>query len=82
MAADRVVEVMDHTNVKTVVILTGMWGDKLQHVIDEMVKPLSGAVYGLSPSWTTARSTIRISARRWSFGLDDSVERRSRNSNF
>ena len=30
------------TNVKTVVILTGMWGDKLQHVIDEMVKPYPG----------------------------------------
>jgi predicted TIM-barrel fold metal-dependent hydrolase len=38
----RVLEVMDHTNVKTVVILTGMWGDKLQHVIDEMVKPYPG----------------------------------------
>src|SRR4029077_8837285 len=38
----RVVEIMDKTNVKTVVILTGMWGDKLQHVIDEMVKPYPG----------------------------------------
>ncbi len=38
----RVVEVMDKTNVKTVVILTGMWGEKLQHVIDEMVKPYPG----------------------------------------
>jgi len=42
MPPERVVEVMDHTNVKTVVILTGMWGDKLQHVIDEMVKPYPG----------------------------------------
>jgi uncharacterized protein len=38
----RVVEVMNNTNVKTVVILTGMWGEKLQHVIDEMVKPYPG----------------------------------------
>ena len=38
----RVVEIMNNTNVKTVVILTGMWGDKLQHVIDEMVKPYPG----------------------------------------
>lgn len=38
----RAVEVMDKTNVKTVVILTGMWGDKLQHVIDTMVKPYPG----------------------------------------
>ena len=38
----KVVEIMDATNVKTVVILTGMWGDKLQKVIDEMVKPYPG----------------------------------------
>jgi len=38
----RAIEVMDKTNVKTVVILTGMWGDKLQHVIDTMVKPYRG----------------------------------------
>jgi predicted TIM-barrel fold metal-dependent hydrolase len=42
MAPARVVEVMDNTNVKTIVILTGMWGDKLQHVIDEMVKAYPG----------------------------------------
>ena len=36
------VKAMDNTNVKTVVILTGMWGDKLQAVIDEMVKPYPG----------------------------------------
>lgn len=38
----RVLEVMNNTNVKTIVILTGMWGDKLQAVIDEMVKPYPG----------------------------------------
>ena len=42
MPPARVVEVMDKTNVKTIVILTGMWGDKLQKVIDEMVKPYPG----------------------------------------
>ena len=42
MEPQRVVDIMDHTNVKTVVILTGMWGDKLQNVIDEMVKPFPG----------------------------------------
>jgi predicted TIM-barrel fold metal-dependent hydrolase len=36
------IKAMDNTNVKTVVILTGMWGDKLQGVIDEMVKPFPG----------------------------------------
>src|SRR5689334_21710636 len=38
----RVIQIMDATNVKTVVILTGMWGDKLQKVIDEMLKPHPG----------------------------------------
>jgi uncharacterized protein len=38
----KLVAMMDRTNVKTIVILTGMWGDKLQHVIDEMVKPYPG----------------------------------------
>ncbi len=42
MPPERVIEVMNNTNVKTVVILTGMWGEKLQHVIDEMVKPYPG----------------------------------------
>jgi uncharacterized protein len=42
MDPKRVVEVMDNTNVRTIVILTGMWGEKLQHVIDEMVKPYPG----------------------------------------
>jgi predicted TIM-barrel fold metal-dependent hydrolase len=38
----RVLEGMDNTNVKTVVILTGMWGEKLQRVLDTMVKPYPG----------------------------------------
>jgi uncharacterized protein len=42
MPPQRVIEVMDKTNVKTVVILTGMWGEKLQSVIDEMVEPYPG----------------------------------------
>src|SRR5438128_9919870 len=42
MPPQHVVEVMDKTNVKTVVILTGMWGEKLQQVIDKMVKPYPG----------------------------------------
>src|ERR1700682_5893745 len=42
MPPQRVIEVMDKTNVKTVVILTGMWGEKLQKVLDTMVKPYRG----------------------------------------
>jgi uncharacterized protein len=38
----RVIRIMDSTNVKTVVILTGMWGNALQKVIDTMVKPYPG----------------------------------------
>jgi predicted TIM-barrel fold metal-dependent hydrolase len=33
---------MDRLNIKTIVILTGMWGDKLQAIIDTMVKPYPG----------------------------------------
>jgi predicted TIM-barrel fold metal-dependent hydrolase len=33
---------MDRLNLKTIVILTGMWGDKLQTIIDDMVKPYPG----------------------------------------
>ena len=35
----EVVRRMDAANVQKIVILTGMWGDKLQSVIDKMVKP-------------------------------------------
>ncbi len=42
MPPEQVVAVMDQTNVRQVVILTGMWGDKLQHLIDTMVKPYPG----------------------------------------
>src|SRR6266704_5606461 len=30
----KVIEIMDATNVRTAVILTGAWGDKLQRVVD------------------------------------------------
>lgn len=35
----EVVKGMDQANVKKVVILTGLWGEKLQSVLDKMVKP-------------------------------------------
>jgi predicted TIM-barrel fold metal-dependent hydrolase len=38
----EVVRRMDRANVRTVVILTGMWGSKLQAVLDRMVKPYPG----------------------------------------
>lgn len=42
MAPAEVVKIMDAANVKKVVILTGMWGAKLQSVLDKMVKPYPG----------------------------------------
>lgn len=35
----EVVKAMDSANVRKIVILTGMWGDKFQGVFDKMVKP-------------------------------------------
>ncbi|MGE5724842.1 MAG: amidohydrolase family protein [Acidobacteriota bacterium] len=39
---EKVIQVMNAANVRTVVILTGQWGEKLQKVVDEMVKPYPG----------------------------------------
>jgi uncharacterized protein len=38
----EVIKTMDQANIKTIVILTGLWGEKLQGVIDTMVKPYPG----------------------------------------
>ena len=38
----ELVRMMDQLNIKTLVILTGGWGARLQKVIDEMVKPYPG----------------------------------------
>ena len=38
----ELVRMMDQLNIKTIVILTGLWGEKLQRVVDEMVKPYPG----------------------------------------
>jgi uncharacterized protein len=42
MPPDKVIAEMDAANVRTAVILTGMWGEKLQRVLDEMVAPHPG----------------------------------------
>ena len=39
---EKVIQVMNAANVRTVVILTGQWGEKLQKVVDEMVQPYPG----------------------------------------
>lgn len=38
----EMVERMDRDNIKTIVILTGMWGEKLQKIVDDMIKPYPG----------------------------------------
>lgn len=38
----ELVAMMDRDNIRTMTILTGMWGDKLQQVLDRMVKPYPG----------------------------------------
>lgn len=35
----QLIEMMDRCNIQKIVILTGEWGDALQRVVDEMVKP-------------------------------------------
>ncbi len=42
VAPAELVAMMDRNNIRTIVILTGLWGDKLQKVLDEMVKPYPG----------------------------------------
>lgn len=61
-----VVKGMDQANVKKVVILTGMWGEKLQGVLDRMVKPPILIGSWSSRKWTGAKLTIPISAPKWS----------------
>jgi predicted TIM-barrel fold metal-dependent hydrolase len=48
----EVVQRMDQLNIKTMVILTGGWGEQLQKVMDEMVKPYPGRfVVFAQPDW-------------------------------
>jgi uncharacterized protein len=42
IAPAELIKTMDSANIQTIVILTGMWGDKLQSVLDTMVKPYPG----------------------------------------
>jgi predicted TIM-barrel fold metal-dependent hydrolase len=70
---------MDALNVKTIVILTGAWGEQLQRVIDEMVKPYPGRFLVFTQiDWSRidepdfARAMVeqlRDSARRGASGL-------------
>jgi len=77
MPPAQVVDIMDKTNVKTVIILTGMWGDKLQHVIDEMVKPYPGRFMVFSQiDWSKIDDPIF--SQEMVAQLDDAVRRGAR----
>ncbi len=73
----ELVERMDRLNIKTMVILTGGWGDQLQKVMDEMVKPYPGRfVVFTQPDWSKIDdpnfSTLMVKQ------LDDAVRRGAR----
>jgi predicted TIM-barrel fold metal-dependent hydrolase len=77
MPPERVIEVMNNTNVKTIVILTGMWGEKLQQVIDEMVKPYPGRFIVFSQIDWSKIDTPNFSQEMVA-QLDDAVARGAR----
>src|SRR5882724_12264307 len=53
VAPQELVARMDQLNIKTMVILTGGWGEQLQKVMDEMVKPFPGRFIVFSQmDWT------------------------------
>jgi len=53
MAPADAVALMDRLNIKSVVVLTGGWGDELQKIIDTMVKPYPGRFYAFTQiDWT------------------------------
>ena len=48
----EMVQRMDQLNIKSMVILTGGWGEQLQKVMDEMVKPYPGRFFVFAqPDW-------------------------------
>jgi predicted TIM-barrel fold metal-dependent hydrolase len=77
IAPADVLKAMDETNVRTVVILTGMWGDKLQKVIDEMVKPYPGRFLVFTQIDWTRIDDPKFAAEMIA-QIDDSVRRGAR----
>lgn len=79
MPPEKVVETMDRANVRTIVILTGLWGDRLQKVVDQMLQPYPGRFIVFTQlDWTNLDSPdfgeqmarqIRDAVRRGARGL-------------
>ena len=77
MDPQKVIQIMDNTNVSTVVILTGMWGEKLQRILDEMVKPYPGRFLAFTEmDWS--RIDDPNFSKEMIAQLDDSVARGAR----
>ena len=73
----EMVERMDRLNINTIVILTGMWGDKLQTIVDQMVKPYPGRFVVFTQfDWTKINDPnfSQLMVRQ----IDDSVARGAR----
>jgi predicted TIM-barrel fold metal-dependent hydrolase len=73
----EVVKTMDQANVKTVVILTGMWGQKLQAVLDQMAKPYPGRFMVFAQMDWSRIDDPEFSAKMVA-QLDDAVRRGAR----
>jgi predicted TIM-barrel fold metal-dependent hydrolase len=77
IAPAEVVRRMDRANVKTIVILTGMWGDKLQGVLDKMVNPYPGRFIVFAQMDWSKIDDANFSAEMVA-QLDDAVRRGAR----
>jgi len=73
----EVVANMDRANVKTIVILTGLWGEKLQAVLDNMVKPYPGRFVVFTQMDWSKIDDSKFSAKMGQ-QLDDAVGRGAR----
>jgi uncharacterized protein len=73
----EVVANMDRANVKTIVILTGLWGEKLQAVLDNMVKPYPGRFMVFTQMDWSKIDDPQFSAKMVQ-QLDDAVRRGAR----
>src|SRR3984893_7302649 len=75
--AAEVVKGMDQANVRKIVILTGMWGDKLQGVLDKMVKPYPDR-FVVFAQYDWSKIDDANFTREMVMHLDDAVKRGAR----
>ncbi len=75
--ASEVVRRMDRANVQRIVILTGMWGEKLQGVLDQMVKPYPDRFVVFTQMDWSKIDDLQFSQKMVA-QLDDAVQRGAR----